>query len=310
VTTRDRSLAAFVAVVWGLNFLAVRVGLNLFPPFFLAALRYVLLVIPVVLFVPKPDVPLRWLIGYGLGFGTFQFGLLFLAIKEGMPAGLSAVVFQIVAPFTVLLGALLLSERLSVRQLGGIGVAVVGMAVIAVDRAEVAGLLPMVLTVLAALCSALGTLSARMAKPANPWRLALWMSVIPPLPLLALSAVLEGPATGWLAFRGAFTAHGWPSIAAVGYIVLLGTVVGSGIWTGLLRRYPAGTVAPFTMLSPVFGIAGAWLALHETPTLLALAGSAAVVGGVLIGTPRPVRPTRASDAQPAGGDRRIGTSGR
>jgi DME family drug/metabolite transporter/O-acetylserine/cysteine efflux transporter len=293
VSTRDRLLAALVAVLWGLNFLAVRIGLDQFPPFFLAALRYVLLAVPVILFVRPPDVPLRWLLGYGLGFGTAQFGLLFLAINVGMPAGLSSVVLQAAAPFTVLLGALLLSERISGRQLGGIGLAVLGLGVIAVDRAQVAALLPMVLTVLAALACALGNLSSRLAKPSSPLRFALWMSVVPPLPLLALSAVMEGPATGWVDFAGALSPHGWPALAAMVYIVLLGTVVGSGIWTALLKRYPASTVAPFSMLSPVVGIAGAWLALHETPSVLALAGGAAVIGGVLVGTPRPAPATPA-----------------
>jgi drug/metabolite transporter (DMT)-like permease len=289
VSARDRLLAMLVAVLWGLNFLAVRVGLDHFPPFFLAALRYLVLAVPVVLFVPRPDVPLRWLLGYGLGFGTAQFALLFLAIDIGMPTGLSSVVMQASAPCTVLLGALLLRERVSRRQLGGIGVAVLGMAVIAADRATAAALLPVVLTVLAALGWALGNLAGRQAKPASPLRFALWMSVVPPIPLLALSAGLDGPAAGWLALVDSFSARGWPGLVAVAYIVVLGTVVGSGIWTALLARYPAGTVAPYSMLVPVVGIAGAWLALDEQPSALSLAGAAAVIAGVLLGTPRPRR---------------------
>lgn len=294
MNARDRSLAALVAVIWGLNFLAVRIGLDHFPPFFLAALRYVLLAIPVVLLVPRPRVPLRWLIGYGLGFGTMQFGLLFLAIDVGMPAGLASVVLQAAAPFTVLLGALLLSERISGRQFGGVCLAILGLVVIAVDRAQLAALLPMALTVLAALGCALGSLSSRLAKPESPLRFALWMSVVPPVPLLALSAVMEGPAAGWIALGRSLSPSGWPGLAAMAYIVLLGTVVGSGIWTALLKRHPASTVAPWSMLSPVVGIGGAWLALHEKPTLLALAGGTAVIAGVLVGTPR--RPGAAAPA--------------
>ncbi|MEV0009952.1 EamA family transporter [Streptomyces sp. NPDC051840] len=284
MTARDRSLAVLVAVLWGLNFLAVRVGLDHFPPFFLAALRYLVLAVPVVLFVPRPEVPLRWLLGYGLGFGVAQFGLLFLAIDQGMPSGLASVVVQASAPFTVLLGALLLRERVTGRQLAGIGIAVLGMAVIAVDRARTAPLLPLTLTVLAAVGWAVGNLASRQAKPRYPLRFALWMAVVPPVPLLALSAVKEGPATGWRALGESFGPDGWPGLVALVYIALLGSVVGSGIWTALLKRYPAGVVAPFSMLVPVVGIAGAWLALDETPTGWALAGAAAVVAGVLLGT--------------------------
>ncbi|MFE3518455.1 EamA family transporter [Streptomyces sp. NPDC059166] len=284
MTARDRSLAVLVAVLWGLNFLAVRVGLDHFPPFFLAALRYLVLAVPVVLFVPRPGVPLRWLLGYGLGFGVAQFGLLFLAIDQGMPSGLASVVVQASAPFTVLLGALLLRERVTGRQLAGIGLAVLGMVVIAVDRARTAPLLPLTLTVLAAIGWAVGNLASRQAKPPYPLRFALWMAVVPPAPLLALSAVKEGPGTGWRALGAAFGPDGWPGLVALVYIALLGSVVGSGIWTALLKRYPAGVVAPFSMLVPVVGIAGAWLALGERPTGWALTGGAAVVAGVLLGT--------------------------
>ncbi len=285
MSTRDRFLAALVAVLWGLNFLAVRIGLDHFPPFFLAALRYLLLAVPVILLVPRPDVPLRWLLGYGLGFGTIQFGLLFLAIDMGMPTGLASVVLQAAAPFTVVLGALLLSERISSRQFGGICLAILGLSIIAVDRAQIAALLPMVLTVLAALGWALGSLSSRLAKPRSPLRFTLWMSVVPPLPLLALSAVMEGPSAGWIALGESLSPQGWPGLAAMAYIVLLGTVVGSGIWTALLKRYPASTVAPFSMLVPVVGIAAAWLALNETPSALSLAGGTVVIAGVLVGAP-------------------------
>ncbi|WP_392673741.1 EamA family transporter [Streptomyces sp. LN785] len=280
----DRLLAGLVAVLWGLNFLAVRVGLDHFPPFFLAALRFLVLAVPVVLFVPRPQVPFRWLLGYGLGFGVMQFGLLFLAIDRGMPSGQASVLVQASAPFTVLLGALLLGERVSRRQLGGITLAVLGMAVIVVDRARTAALLPAALTVLAALGWAFGNLASRRARPDRPLRFALWMSVVPPLPLLALSAVMEGPGTGWRSFGHAFSADGWPGLVALVYIAVAGSVVGSGIWTALLRRHEAGTVAPYSMLVPVVGIVAAWLALKEQPTGWSLAGGAAVVVGVLAGT--------------------------
>ncbi|MFB8773445.1 EamA family transporter [Streptomyces broussonetiae] len=300
MSVRDRLLAVFVAVLWGLNFLAVRIGLDHYPPFFLSALRFLVLAVPVVLFVPRPKVPLRWLLLYGAGFGVFQFGLLFLAIDRGMPSGQASVVVQASAPFTVLLGALLLGERISRRQLAGIALAVLGMAAIAVERGRTAALLPLLLTVLAALGWALGNIAARQARPDHPLRFALWMSVIPPLPLLALSAVIEGPAAGWRALGASFGADGWPGLVAVLYIALAGSVAGSGIWTTLLKRYEAGVVAPFSMLVPVVGVAVAWLALDERLTGWAAAGSVTVVAGVLLGSTSGRRARRASGVPVAG----------
>ncbi|WP_037176787.1 EamA family transporter [Rhodococcus sp. UNC363MFTsu5.1] len=295
MTNRDRALGLTVALLWGLNFLAIRAGLDHFPPFFFAALRFLVIAIPVVLFVPRPNVPLRWLLLYGFGFGVAQFGFLFWAMNTGMPTGLASLVLQASAPFTVLLGALLMREHVSRRQLLGIAVAVCGMAMIGWDRAQHAALLPVLLTLLAALGWAFGNLGNRLARADNPLRLTLWMTVVAPLPMLALSAAVEGPTTGWSALGDSFSADGWPALAGLAYIVLLGTIAGSGLWSALMSRYPAGVVAPFSLLVPVVGIGAAWLVLGERPSVLSLVGAVVVVGGCLGGMARPTTPSAARE---------------
>jgi O-acetylserine/cysteine efflux transporter len=283
---RDRLLAALVAVLWGANFLAIHVGLQHFPPLFLAALRFAVIALPTVLFVPRPQVRLRWLLGYGLGFGTLQFLFLFVAMDVGMPTGLASLVLQASAPFTVVLGAVLLRERLTVAQGVGIGLAVLGLAAIAVARAQTAALVPVLLTLAGALGWALGNLCSRLAAPPNPLHFTLWMSVVPPVPLLAASWVVEGPAAGWDALRAAVTPSGIPGLLAVAYIAVLATVLGSGIWTALMRRHPAGVVAPWSLLVPVVGMGLAALVLGERPSVVELVAAAVIIGGVLLGTPR------------------------
>lgn len=282
---KDRFLAAFVALLWGCNFIAIDAGLHHFPPLFFGALRFAIIALPTILFVPWPRVPKRWLIGYGLGFGTGQFALLFIAMKIGMPVGLASLVLQASAPFTVLLGAVLLRERLRPLQLVGIGIAILGMIVIGWHRATTASLLPVLLTVFAALSWALGNLCTRKANPDNPLHLTLWMSVVPPLPMMALSAIVESPTAGWQALGSAFSSvNGWLALAGLAYIVVLATVLGSGIWTTLMRRNPASTVAPFSLLVPVVGFTTAWLVLGEQPALVELAAGAVVIFGVLLGS--------------------------
>jgi drug/metabolite transporter (DMT)-like permease len=287
VTLRHRLLAGLVAILWGGNFIAIHVGLEHFPPLFLAGLRFLVLAVPTVLLVPWPRVPLRWLLGFGLGFGTVQFIFLFIAMDIGMPTGLASLVLQASAPFTVLLGALLLRERLSPRQGIGITIALLGLATIAVSRAQVAAVLPVLLTLLGALGWAFGNLASRLAAAPNPMHLTLWMSVVPPIPLLAMSLIWEGPAAGWEALRAAVTPDGLPGVVALGYIAVLGTLVGSGIWVGLMRRYPAGVVAPYSLLVPVVGIGLAATLLGERPSVVELVAAAVIVGGVLLGTPKP-----------------------
>ena len=131
MSTRDRLLAVLVAVLWGLNFLAIHATLGQFPPVFAGALRFAVIAVPTILFVPWPKVKVRHLLGYGLGFGTGQFAFLFIAMDTGMPTGLASLVLQASAPFTVLLGAVFLRERVTPQQLAGIALAVAGMAAIA-----------------------------------------------------------------------------------------------------------------------------------------------------------------------------------
>jgi drug/metabolite transporter (DMT)-like permease len=299
VTTRDRLLAGFVALLWGGNFIAIHVGLQHFPPMFLAGLRFLVLAVPTILLVPRPQVPLRWLLAFGIGFGTVQFIFLFIAMDIGMPTGLASLVLQASAPFTVLLGALLLRERISARQGIGIAIALLGLATIAVSRAQVAAVLPVVLTLLGALGWAFGNLAGRLAAAPNPMHLTLWMTVVPPIPLLAISFVWEGPSAGWEALRTAVTPDGLPGVAALGYIAVLGTLVGSGLWVGLMRRYPAGVVAPFSLLVPVVGMGLAAALLGERPSVVELVAAAVIVGGVLLGTPRPVPAVSTQSVAPA-----------
>jgi drug/metabolite transporter (DMT)-like permease len=144
------------------------------------------------------------------------------------------------------------------------------------------------LTLLGALSWAFGNLAGRKAAPPNPLHLTLWMSVVPPLPLLAMSFVWEGPAAGWAALQAAVAPAGLPGVLALAYLAVLATVVGSGIWTALMRRYPAGVVAPYSLLVPVVGMGLAAAALGERPTPLELVAALVIIGGVLLGTPRPV----------------------
>src|SRR4051794_8377315 len=130
VPLRDRLLALLVAVLWGLNFPATEIALHHFPPMLLVALRWALLAIPALLFVPRPQVKLRWLLGTGAGIGLLQFAFLYAGMAAGMPSGLASLVLQASAPFTVMLAGAFLHEHISARQATGIAVAVLGLAAI------------------------------------------------------------------------------------------------------------------------------------------------------------------------------------
>lgn len=280
---RHRLIAAAVATCWGLNFIAIDASLRQFPPFFLVALRFALIAVPTVLLVPRPRVALRWLIGYGLGFGALQFLFLYWGMAVGMPAGLASLVLQASAPFTVLLGAVFGRHRPGPRAALGILLACAGLVAVGWQRAAgPAALTAFLLVVAGAFAWAIGNLCNARAQAPNPLHLTLWMSVVPPVPMLALSLAVEGPGRIGTSLVGWDSPAWWPALAGLAYTVLIATVGGSGAWSWLMARHPAGVVAPFSMLVPVVGITAAWLLLGERPAWGEIAGGAVVVLGVLV----------------------------
>jgi O-acetylserine/cysteine efflux transporter len=278
---RDRLLAVLVAIIWGVNFPATALALEHFPPLFMVSLRFAILAIPTIFLIPRPKVPLRWLIMVGVGIGILQFTFLYLGMAAGLPSGIASLVLQASAPFTVIIAGIWLHERITRRQAIGIGIAVLGLIAIAVHRSQVAALLPVVLALCGALGWAIGNVSMRKAAAPNPLHLTLWMSVIPPIPLLIVSLIVEGPDRIGTSLVTAFTLEALPSVLGLLYIVLIATIAGYGIWTGLLAKYPSSTVAPFSMLVPVVGIFTSWIAFNQVIDITELAAGAFVVGGVL-----------------------------
>ena len=131
---RHALLAVAVAMVWGVNFVIIHVGLADFPPLLFVALRFTLVAFPAVLFLKRPKVSVWLVLGVGLFMCTGQFALLFVAMDRGLPAGLASLVLQMQVLFTIAFAVVLLGERPSAVQVGGALLALAGMVLIAVGR--------------------------------------------------------------------------------------------------------------------------------------------------------------------------------
>lgn len=307
MSVRDRLLAALVAIVWGINFPATALALEHFPPLLLVALRYTLIAIPTLLLVPRPKVKWCWLLGVGLGIGVLQFTFLYLGMAAGMPSGLASLVLQASAPFTVIIAGIWLRERITPRQAMGIAIAVLGLAAIAFHRSQVAALLPVVLTLCGGLGWAIGNVSTRKAAAPNPLQLTLWACIVPPIPMIIVSLLVEGPARIGASLSTAFTLEALPSVLGLLYIVLIATLVGYGIWSSLMARYPSSTVAPFSMLVPVVGVLASFIAFGQTIDAVEAAAGVAVVGGVLFASSK--RSIRANKRSPECSDQSMPSAG-
>jgi O-acetylserine/cysteine efflux transporter len=196
----------------------------------------------------------------------------------GMPAGLASLVLQVQAFFTVGFAMVLLGERPHAVVGAGLVLATAGLALVASGLDGVATPAGFALVIGAAAAWGIGNVAIKRAAPPDPLRFMTWICVVPPLPLLALSLAFEGPARVGDALAGIDLG----GIAAVAYIAFAATTLGWGLWALLLRHYSAGTVAPFSLLVPVFGLGFAALLLGEPLTLRTVIAAVLVVSGVLL----------------------------
>lgn len=274
---RAVAAAVGIAVLWGVNFVVIHVGLTTTPALLLAALRFAIVAAALAWFVPRPALAWPRLVALGLALYAGQFGFLFTAMDVGLSPGLAAVVMQSQAVFTVLAAVVVLGERPGRPQVLGVVAATAGLVLIGLDRGG-SSLLGFVLCLLAGLSWAAGNMVARTSGVTQGLGLVVWGSVVA-APVLAVLAVVQvGPGHLAAAITGIDTA----GLLALGYLTVLATVVGFGTWSALMGRYPAASVAPFTMLVPPIGLVTAWVALGERPSVAAAAGSTLVVGGLLL----------------------------
>ncbi|MFK0008458.1 EamA family transporter [Paenarthrobacter sp. NPDC090520] len=277
---RHSLLAVLVAVLWGINFVAIDLGLHPaghdVPPLLFVAFRFLLVVIPCILFIRKPDVGWKAIVGVGLFMSAGQFGLLYLGMALGMPAGLASLVLQAQVLFTILLASRILGERPTRRQMVGVILGIAGLGVVALGRSAVAPVLPLMIVLAAALSWAVGNVVARHSKATSGLGLVVWSGAVVPVPMAALSLVVDGPQ----AVIGTIVDLQPATILSAVYTAVFASLIGYGIWNRLLTLYPGSDVVPFTLLVPVVGMTAAWLVLGEVPTPAEILGGLVLLLGV------------------------------
>lgn len=266
-----------MAVVWGFAFIASKVSLESFSAPQLTAWRFVIAALPV-LWVPRPRLGWPLLIGIGLALFTGQFLFQFFAIANGMPPGLTAVMVQTQAFFTVLLAMGLLGERPFPRQLLGMGIALLGLVLIGFSVGGAVTIWGLVLTLISAASWGVGNILVKQLNKVEMLPLMVWASLIPPLPALVLSMILDGPTDFW----HNLTTASWLSLGATLYLGLFATISAYAIWGKLLQDYSAATVTPFALLVPgVAAFFSYWL-LGERFGPLRLAGMVAMIVALIL----------------------------
>ena len=283
---KDVLLALCVVVAWGINFVVIKMGLHGMPPFLLAGLRFTLVAFPAIFFIKPPKVPLRWLIAYGMTISFGQFAFLFLAISLGMPAGLASLVLQAQAFFTILMGALILGDKLRWNHIAGILIATLGMFMLATAgmKGQSTGgitLTAMMLTLAAALSWGMGNITNKIILQnhrISVMSLVIWSALVPIAPFFLCSFLFEGTDT----IIHSLINIDQTTILSLIYLAFIATIIGYALWGSLLNRYETWRVAPLTLLVPVVGILSAALILHEHLSFPEVIGALVIIVGLLV----------------------------
>ena len=273
----DVCIAVLVAVIWGLAFVAARLALDEFSPALMTALRFAIAAVPC-LFVRKPDVSWPLLIAISLTLFLGQFLAQAYGIAHGVPVGLSSVIVQSQALFTIGFAAIVFGERPTPMQTVGIAIAVVGLLMICGTVGYDFSISAFAILLISPVSFAIGNLLLRPAQGAPMFDLFAWLCLTSAIPMFALTLVTDGLEPTW---------HAVAHMSLTGLICMLSlgalsTSIAYWLWGRLLRDYPAAQVVPFALLVPFVGAGASSIVFGEKFGPLRLAGMVTVVGGIAV----------------------------
>lgn len=276
---RHLLLAIAITAIWGLNFSVIKLGLTTVDPFILAGIRFTLCALPAIFFIPRPDVPWRYITGYGLVFGVGLWGVVNLGIQSGLSAGIASLVLQFSAFFTLLLGARVFREKLSRYQIAGMAIASGGLlSILSIADGTVTST-GLILVLLGALAWSVANVINKKARTTQVFAFLVWSSAFSPIPLFALDYAVTG-AVGYRALVSQMDAR---AVLSVLFQVYPNTLFGYWVWNSLMKRYPVSTVAPLSLLVPVFGLMGSAVIFNEQLSLNKMIAVLLIVSGLGVG---------------------------
>ena len=267
-------IAILINLLWGSMFVAAAIGLREFPPILFTGIRFGLLAILLFAFIRVPKNQMLPLFKIGLVMGAGMYLTLYLSVALAENTASIAVFSKLEVPFALLLGVVLLGERIGIRRIAGVSIAMIGAIIITFDPAAFDDLPALFWMAVSCAFSAFGFIQVRQLGKIHPFTIVAWISVVSAPILLTTSFIFESDQvqvvqsaslTGWLAL--AYTA------------IMSSVVANSGLYF-LLQRYPVSQVTPFGLLSPIFAVIGGLLFLDDVLTVGLIFGGSLILFGV------------------------------
>jgi O-acetylserine/cysteine efflux transporter len=268
--------ALTVPLVWGGNFIAAKFGLAHFPPIFLSMLRFAFTALVLLPFVKRPNREQMISIGKISVLNSLHFSLPYIAMSMGLSVASTAITTQLGVPFSCLIGALFLNDRLGPWRMFGMAIAFGGMLIVFGAPEIKSHELAWICCLGAAFFWGTANIAIKSVKTDSMMQMLGWASLFTAPQLLIVSALLEP--TSLSLFQDV------PLSAELGlaYTVLGSTIVAYGLWNYLLRAHPVSHVAPYSLLTPIIGSALARWFFGESLSMEIFLGGGITIFGVAI----------------------------
>ncbi|HEY1010190.1 MAG TPA: EamA family transporter [Daejeonella sp.] len=279
LTPKHLLVVLSIVLIWGVNFIAVFIGLKTLPPFLLSAIRFGLSALPWIFFLPRPKGPLKLIIGYGLFNFAMQFGLMFTGIHLGVSPGLASLVLQVQVFFSMGLSFLFFQDRPTAFKIAGSLISFLGIGIVAVNVDQGSTFIGLIMLLLAAFSWSAGNMFTKKVNSESPLALVVWGNLFAFPVMAAVSLFYDGPAV----ILSSLQSSSWVTLGAVLYIVYISTHVGYGAWSFLIKSYSTSAVVPFTLMIPVVGFLSSALYLGEELPSWKLLASLFIIGGLVFG---------------------------
>lgn len=272
----DTLSALTVALIWGLNVAVIKLGVAEFPPIFMTGLRFLIVAILLIWWVRPPWKQMRLIGLLSVITGGVHFGGVFFGLK-GVDVSIAAILILLGVPFSVLFARILLKERFSLKKICGMAVAFAGMLILLGEPETTSSPLHLTVFIVAIIAWGAGNTLIKMIGPVNIFALNAWLSLFASVQLFLVSMLLE---TGQLAALQSSSLTAW---GALGYVVLMASIVGYGLWYYLIGKYDVNKVVPFNLLVPVVGVlSGVFLMGDELTLVQGIGGIISLIGVAII----------------------------
>ncbi len=276
MTPSHLALLVFANACWGFNFIAGKLGTELFGPILFSAIRFAIVLLLLLPFLRLVPGQMRRIVMIGLMLGVVHYPLMFFAMYATENVSAVAIAAQLVVPFSTILAILFLHERIGWTRTLAIALSFCGVVIIGFEPVGADHILSLVLVVGGSLSIAVASIWMRQLKDVGVFNLQAWIAVLATLSLSLLAMVFESPSIEML--RSIPIIDYWtPLYSAVG-----ATIIGHGAFYWLLQRYPINQVSPFITLSTLFAIGFGAVLLGDQLTMRILLGGVLTLAGVTV----------------------------